>query len=608
VTIIVGDCREVMAGMAEASVDAIVTDPPYGLSREPDVAEVMRHWLAGDTYEHGGGGFMGRTWDSFVPGPDYWREAFRVLKPGGYCLAFGGTRTFDLLSIAMRLAGFQVRDVVCWLQGAGFPKSLDVSKAIDKRRVDDVRPVCRFLADHMGTYRITDIVKALGFAGNGDHGVSAWFREDHVSPRVPTWTQWLELKALLGFGDEMDAEVWRLNGRKGQPGEAWHEREVIGQSSHKSGIGNATDGHYTVGGTKAEHYTITAPATPEAEQWAGWGTALKPAWEPVIVARKPLGKSGVAANVLAHGTGALNIDACRIATDDRLVAGGGKGRLPGDARTGAAAGIFDGAPNTYEQHTEGRWPANVCLDEAAAEMLDEMSGERRLGGSPRSDNNRNQSNGHGYDYGSPMFKSGQHYGDSGGASRFFYCAKSSRRERNAGLEGMPERETQQYGSIRSERGNGYDESSKHTNHHPTVKPIALMRWLVRLVTPPGGLVLDPFAGSGSTGCACVLEGFDFIGIEADAEYAAIAERRIAFWRENGDRPVKAAKPERAGNTYANGKGRRMFPRCPEHDATLDKSQRDRFYKCSCRSVYGDYTALSRPAVLQPALPLEGAAD
>jgi hypothetical protein len=338
----------------------------------------------------------------------------------------------------------------------------------------------------------------------------------------------------------------------------------------------------------------------------------------VIVARKPL-TGTVAANVLAHGTGALNIDACRIGTDDRLSFGSRE-----IGTNGIYSPIAKDRQTPGEQHALGRWPANVALDEAAAELLDEMSGERRLGGSPRSDNNRNQSNGHGYDYGSPMFKSGQHYSDSGGPSRFFltvplddpdadltrmkYTSKASRRERNAGLEGMPVVPTHRYGAGIGE-GNDPKAPSNDTNHHPTVKPIALMRWLVRLVTPPGGTVLDPFMGSGSTGCAAVLEGFQFIGIEQDESYAQIAERRIAFWQANGDKPVKGEATRTNQGVYANGKGRKPIARCPEHGESRDGANGDRTYKCGCRRAYSDYTdPQPRPTVLQPALPLEGAAD
>src|SRR5690606_9010876 len=274
-TLYEGDCLEVMRELPSESVDAVVTAPPYGLSREPDIEEVLRHWLAGDDYKHRGGGFMGKTWDSFVPGPAVWREVARVLKPGGHILCFAGTRTVDLMGISLRLGGFEVRDCLQWLYGSGFPKSLDVSKAIDKK---------------------------------------------------------------LGA-----------------------EREVVGPNPYSS-PGRKPGVMHIAGGNRrpAMGARITAPATPEAKQWEGWGTALKPAYEPIILARKPLSEATVAENVLKWGTGALNIDGCRIAVGD-------------DDYTRNCAGDRGHADNRKRQSEYrmgsgsasalGRWPANVILDE-----------------------------------------------------------------------------------------------------------------------------------------------------------------------------------------------------------------------------------------------------
>jgi len=270
----------------------------------------------------------------------------------------------------------------------------------------------------------------------------------------------------------------------------------------------------------------TLPATPDAERWPGWGTALKPAHEPIVVARKPLDGT-VAGNVLAHGTGALNVDGCRIATEDTYSYPNGP---KGNTGTGAA---FDGTgmgrrEEPVESNPLGRWPANVVLDEQAAAMLDEQTGECRSAGEYVKGNG---AQGEKVDAASIPIDglTSATYADSGGASRFLYVAKASSAERNAGCEDLAEREllwssgTQNPGSFQSAG------PAPHRNHHPTVKPIDLMRWLVRLVTPPGGIVLDPFTGSGTTGCAAVVEGFRFIGIEREDEYATIAEARIAWW-------------------------------------------------------------------------------
>jgi DNA modification methylase len=392
--ILQGDSLEVLKTLDANSVDSVVTDPPYGLSKEPDVAEVMQHWINGDAYSHKHKGFMGKSWDSFVPGPEYWREVFRVLKPGGHALVACGTRTQDLMTMALRFGGFEIRDVITWHYGSGFPKSMSVDKAIDKAA---------------GAKR--EVV-----AANPNHRGQSQF-----------------------------------------------------ENVYTKGLGQ--DG------------SITAPATLEAKQWQGFGTALKPATEFFTLARKPLEKKlTVAQNVLKWGVGGLNIDGTRVAAGDDLkpVFSGAKGKKQSEYGNGTVFGDSD----KYESvvSPQGRWPANVILDEHAK---------------------------------------GQEW------SRYFYCAKASKAERNAGLEGMPFKEA----GIKNDSGRGFSESDPHKkilmqNFHPTVKPIKLMSYLCRLVTPPGGTVLDPFAGSGTTGVAAKREGFKFIGIELDPEYHAIAERRL----------------------------------------------------------------------------------
>ena len=366
-----GDCLDLLRALPPDSVDAIVTDPPYGLGSPPPIADVLRAWLAGDEYRPRGRGFMGHAWDAFVPGPEVWSECLRVLKPGGHLLAFFGSRTVDVGGLAIRLAGFEIRDSLCWLYGTGFPKSLDVSKAIDKA--------------------------------------------------------------------------------------AGAEREVVG-----------------IGGT------------------GGWGTALKPAHEPIVMARKPLRERTVAAQVLATGTGAINVDACRIETSDNLNGGAySGGSRPTD--------FFDGLGRIEGgfQQPVGRWPANVVLDEEAAEMLDAQSGRPAARGNKGPSRRVHKSSQiYGIEQSNGDCGGHQTYDAGGGASRFFYCAKASKAERGEG------------------------------NGHPTVKPLALMRWLVRMVTPPGGLVADPFAGSGSTLLAAREEGFDALGFEREPAYAAIARGRL----------------------------------------------------------------------------------
>ena len=470
VRILTGDCRDVLATLPENSVDAVVTDPPYGLTANKRGGTGVKSINLNSPYGrsrigtgNGVGGFMGQKWDGsgIEHDPEFWAQVFAVAKPGAHLLAFGGTRTFHRIAVAIEDAGFEIRDTLMWLHSQGFPKSHDVSKAIDKA------------AD----YRLKAEVRRAAVSAVQEAGLQLpnnsrwdWTTGEHA-PGDKWWALFLEWLPTLS--DEDRERV---------------ERQTV-ETVRKSA------GWFT----SRDIYDITAPATPEAEQWEGWGTALKPSFEPIILARKPLAGT-VAANVLTHGTGALNIDASRIQGE------GGKhraGEASQDRRYTDRGGTnFAPLPGPRGGDPAGRWPANVLLDEDAAAALDQMSGERKSGANGSRDRTRTQSSALNH---FPGIDTSPHYGDTGGASRFFYVAKASRRERGEG------------------------------NTHPTVKPLALMRWLVRLVTPPGGTVLDPFMGSGSTGVACLREGVNFIGIELNPEYAEIARRRIT-----GDAPLFAS--------------------------------------------------------------------
>lgn len=402
-----GDSLHILKTLEPNSVDAVVTDPPYGLK------------------------FMGKKWDYDVPSVELWREVLRVLKPGGHVLSFGGTRTYHRMVVAIEDAGYEIRDQVMWIYGAGFPKSLNVGKAIAKMRGE-------------------------------------------------------ELKFIS-------------SGRSGTTSRAYQSEEQ----------------------TTAGAYEITEASN----EWQGWGTALKPANEPICLARKPLEKSlTVAENVLKYGTGALNVDACRIA-----------GKLEGDPNRFAKTDC--GSFNKFSHsapvvRAEGRWPANVLFDEEAASVLDEMSGILKSGAMSGVYKNTLMR-------GKPGERDGKaihlkQEASSGGASRFFYVAKASKRERNAGLEGMPEKLSGMSNGAQSHgehydkgQGIGLNRVTAKQNHHPTVKPVKLMEYLIKLITPPNGVVLDPFCGSGSTGVAAKRLGFEFIGIELSEEYVEIAKRRVA---------------------------------------------------------------------------------
>jgi DNA modification methylase len=577
--LLVADCLDALAEVEDASVDAVVCDPPYELN------------------------FMGRAWDNAGVAfrVETWEAVARVLKPGGHLLAFGGTRTYHRMTVAIEDAGFEVRDCLAWMYGSGFPKSLDVSKAIDARGgypqlAREIGEALKAARERRGwTSRQADETFCDGTSN------WSWFEGRLRGQRAPTEATFMKIAAAWPELAELAAKV------------AAAERAVIGQGN--SGIAEAFgDGEWNRDYT-GEPYDITAPETAAARAWQGWGTALKPAFEPIVLARKPL-EGTVAANVLEYGTGGLHIDACRIATDDALGGGAETGTTAAqkgndgwtrpwmdddDAREAHAARVRD---NVVKAQELGRWPANVllghspdcipvglrevasdghfptarpggveigtvghagqdgleerymhgetvevweCVPGCPVRILDEQTGDVGAAAPVRG---TEPSSPTGLVYGGERRRvSGAFHADHGGASRFFYCAKVSSAERDAGLDGfdvgprplgISQWEGQTNGS-----GERMGASAEQRNIHPTVKPIALMRWLIRLVTPPGGLVLDPFAGSGTTGAACALEGVRFLGIERDPEYAAIAEARIRFWAEHGEDALRVMRDRKA---------------------------------------------------------------
>lgn len=408
-----GDNAEALRAIPDNSISSVITDPPYGLSREPDMVEVLRHWLAGDDYAHSGGGFMGRSWDSFVPGPAVWRQVFRVLKPGGHVFAFSGTRTYDMAVLAMRLAGFEIRDQFAWVYGSGMPKS-----------------------------------RNLG---------------------------------------------------------------------------------------------------------AGWGTAAKPAWEPIVLARKPFAGSVFACHA-EHGTGGLNIAACRIEVTDEAYARNCSGdRGHAGTRAVSAAGATD-IRTGGGRAADGRWPANL-LHDGSPEVLEhfpmDAGANAPVTGDEPSASTVNV-------YGARDRTEGAFHGDFGSAARFFYCGKASSAERDAGCEALPDRVLARSNLAQTAEAAGealeapsagaFNVARIRKNHHPTVKPIAVARWLLRLITPPGGTTLDLYAGSGSIGAAALLEGFRPIMIELDPDdegYIDIINARMTWaLAERGREADARARAER----------------------------------------------------------------
>ena len=412
-----GNNLDLLKTLPDNSVDSVVTDPPYGLS------------------------FMNKKWDYDVPSVELWKEVYRVLKHGGHVLSFGGTRTYHRMVVNIEDAGFEIRDQIMWLYGSGFPKSLNIGKAIDK------------------------------IEGNE--------RED--------------------LGKSL---VTRLN--------------IPKNDIYESGI-------------RGKECRITKGNS----EWEGWGTSLKPANEPICLARKPLSEKSIAENVLKHGTGGINIDGCRVATDDEI------SNHNRSAKSATSKGKFGDSKEQETHQTDGqkigRFPANVIHD-GSDEVLEGFpdnkgafapvkSGQKGFGGEI-------------YGKYAQAGDDGQtFYNDGlGSASRFFYCAKASKDDRNDGCEKLQGKYVAQgnqaqaelkRGNVDFENGNKHNKVELKQNFHPTVKPTELMRYLCRLITPPNGIVLDPFLGSGSTGKGAILEGFDFIGMELDPEYFEIAKARIA---------------------------------------------------------------------------------
>jgi len=418
------------------------------------------------------GGFMGKQWDYDVPSQEIWEECLRVLKPGGHLLAFAGSRTYHRMAVRIEDAGFEIRDQILWIYGSGFPKSMDISKQFDKR---------------------------------------AGVEREVVGKRTDA------------FGDTTESET----------GDG---RNLWGKTST----------------TEVDVYSTEA-VSDLAKEWQGYGTALKPAHEPIVMARKPLSEGTVVDNILKWRTGGINIDESRIPTDEdqRRPSNGGDNGLNN-------TGTFKIRERKVEDQPkyDGRFPANIILDEEAGKLLDEQSGiSKSTGGRIEKKTGWGEFGGSGN---KEIIDGEPGFGDIGGASRFFYCPKVSKSERNEGLGAFPEKEglrttgrglsnvmrkcPEHNKSIPSgystyECGCNFKFDSNLTvkstkNIHPTVKPVDLMLYLIRLVTPKGGVTLDPFMGSGSTGKAAVRGGFGFIGIEREEEYYEIAEARINYEVDN----------------------------------------------------------------------------
>jgi DNA modification methylase len=420
-TLLQGNNMDLLRDLPDNSVHSVVTDPPYGLS------------------------FMGKKWDYDVPTVELWAECLRVLKPGGHLLAFAGTRTQHRMAVRIEDAGFEIRDMIAWVYGSGFPKSHDVSKAIDKMDAAEEQEQRRL--------RFTEWLRSTGITSKQINEATSTQMASHYlseksQPAIMTREHLEMCRHLIENIPEWverEADIRSVESRNFAERETIKTRVGVDYSKQKIAVSITAQGLEK--STKRE-FAITAPATEAARQWHGWGSALKPALEPITVARKPL-IGTIAENVLQHGTGAINVDGCRVGTEERITNWSGTANYK----------VSD--PKIGTTTAQGRWPANLIHD-GSLEVVKELKS----------------------------------------AARFFYTAKAGGRDRNANLD------------------------PDNPNAHPTVKPLLLMQYLVRLVTVEGGIVLDPFMGSGTTGLACRREGREFIGMEREAAYFQIAKNRI----------------------------------------------------------------------------------
>ena len=490
-TLYCGDSNEIL-DIVDA-VDSCVTDPPYGLS------------------------FMGKKWDYDVPTQELWEKVYQSIKQGGHLLSFFGSRTYHRGVIPIEDAGFDIRDQLMWLYGSGFPKSLNIGKGVDKRRGNN--DTIRFWLKSLGSRE--ELAKAAQVTPRQiDHFIG----ENTPCPQTLTYKRFILICDYFKNYPDWSDSMFPKTGKK------------VGEKQHSRSGG---DDYAKIVGSKSNQKIedINELATDKAKQWEGWGTALKPAHEPIVMARKPLSESSIVGNVLKHGTGGINIDECRVRTEDNLMGGAYSGGERKEGEWKEQSGFKNNNPNIEYEQPQGRFPANVMHD--GSEVVLDIFPHTKSG------KMKQHIEGGKYNvYGKMYPRDVETIGDEGSASRFFYCAKASKQDRDEGLDMIDEKPMAWGNQAKAElkRGNvdfkADGDSTKHNqvqmrkNSHPTVKPTELMRYLCRLVTPKGGVVLDPFMGSGSTGKGALLEDFKFIGIEMEREYFDIACARLEAVQNN----------------------------------------------------------------------------
>jgi len=612
-----GDCIEELKKLPDNSIDSIVTDPPYHLStvKRFSKKDSGDNWnVKSGVFHRGSKGFMGKEWDGgdIAFKPEVWYECLRVLKPGGHILSFGGTRTYHRMAVAIEDAGFEILDCIFWCYGSGFPKSHNIGKAVDKKMGNE-RIKTGEIKKH--AQKGVAIAEERGAVGGGAFGQA---KEEEITKGNSKWEGWgTALKpavepVVLGR-KPLSEKTIAENVLKHGTGGLNIDGSRVGNEERTYDLTMTSGNFETTGGgknKKQDKVTTTGrfPANIILDKEAGkildeqsgdtgcssnrekykgkkYGKSvflgegpefnsptytdkggasryfkeisLKPEVEPVVLGRKPLSEKTIAENVLKHGTGGLNIDDSRVGNEEIKNSFAGNketGFTEADNRTDSGKGLYSGK-NKGETIVEGRFPANFIHD-GSDEVVDKFPENKATAAGKKGSSGF--ASGYDGDYEIP-------YGDSGSAARYFkeiegdrifYTAKASKSERNNGLEGFEEKPSAHSVADKCDKCGKFLGASANVckceepervgisskNNHPTVKPVKLMRYLIKLITPPNGTVLDPFMGSGTTGIAAKLEGFNFVGIEKEEEYIKIAEARIKnYKKENPKKKIKAKK-------------------------------------------------------------------
>ena len=521
--VINGNNIDILKTYPDNYFDAVVTDPPYGLGKEPNAAELMKDWVEFGYHEVKGTGFMGKEWDAFVPQPIFWKEVFRVLKHGGHVLSFFGTRTYDWGVMSMRFAGFEVRDCIQWLYGSGFPKSHNIGKAVDKLLGNE--------REYLGENPYISGRSETLIGDRSDSGAGMYSGTNKSVPLTKGNSEWEGWGTALKPANEPIVLARKPLEKGLSVAENILKWGTGGINIDASRIGFKNDADYKESTQKNQHADFGTKPLTNNTVYGDYSMVQPKNYQP---------EGRFPANIiLTHHEDCE----CKGTKKVKAIKGGNSraiqkntyndfGKNYDNTPNGIGCGFGDEDGNEEVENWD-------CHEDCPIRILDEQSGVSKSSNTKRNRNTLGS-------FGMPNDETPE-YNDKGGASRFFYVAKASKSERNKGLDEFEAKAVAAGNQAKAElkRGNlEFNSSNKHNkveflkNFHPTVKPIKLMQYLVKMITPPNGIVLDPFCGSGTTGIACNLEGFQFVGMEQDAEYSKIAEGRINNYKEEKEETPK----------------------------------------------------------------------